>query len=769
MSKPFNPHQHYRPEPVKTISVGALVNAFGRVKPDVDRFFAEDGPLAKVYPGSYQRRSSQVNLAQMVSRVLTQRLTLMAEAETGTGKSFAMLIPAILWAIENNKTVLVSTATIALQDQYCRKDLPLLVEAFRSEGLSFKWAKAQGRSNYYCMDSKGTDDWEFASHNEQMHEWLGTTLTGDFNELPFEIKAPKLAKLYEANRADADDCPGQKKCPMGEQCYFYRAKQGHEGAHIIVVNHALLALNDRCEGLILPAYQALMVDEAHQLERYVRSAWEATLTQKRCYKLGAKLEKAQLDGQPLLDQVGKDLAGVFEEYLKPYGDAPSVEFFSRKWPARWASWLEITAEKLRDLVEDLLAQAEEIGKAGPLGCAVDELRKDLLKVDQADQAARWFERDRKKLPVLKISPVDVSKEMARLYEVPTVLTSATLAIGDSYEFAAAEMGVANPLEMPPLKSPFNWDKNCLYVFPRKGTLLESDLKGKHGETTRQTARRWATRISGPIKAVLEKTSGRAFVLFTSKAVMEEAFDLVAPHCREWGWDVLIQGEYSKGETVARFKAGTSPVLFATSSFWEGVDVPGSQLSAIIIDKLPFPSPVNPIDKAKSDRLGFAGFNVPMVVRALKQGVGRLIRSTEDRGIVCILDPRVHKYARQIMAHLPGQAVAALDRTSPVKIVEFLDDAGYRAPVTPLEEWAASGLRHLSANDGDRAREDNKVGFSASDTHAGNELAQLLDQVGLTDRQWAVAGTMLRKYKRQIGPPPEPTMEELLEAVEEEAA
>lgn len=768
MSKPYNPHQQWRPEQTgKPYSIGALVNAFGRTKPDVDRFFDTDGPLARVYPGSYQRRSSQVNLAQMVSRTLSQRLTLMAEAETGTGKSFAMLIPAILWAVANNMTVLVSTATIALQDQYCRKDLPLLVEAFRSEGIHFKWAKAQGRSNYYCLDSKGTDDWEFSSHNEQLHEWLQSTQTGDFNELPFEIKAPRLAKFYEANRADADDCPGQRKCPMGEQCYFYRAKMGHEGAHIIVVNHALLALNDRLDGLVLPAYQALMIDEAHQLEKYVRSAWEAQLSPRRCYKLGAKLEKQGLDGQPLLDQVGKDLDGFFQEYLRTYGDAPSVEFYSRKWPESWADWIEEKDEQLNELVETLMAHAEEIAKAGPLGAGVDQLRIDLLKVTRDDQAARWFERDKKRNPLLKISPVDVSKEMARLYQVPTVLTSATLAIGESYEFAAAEMGVANPLEMPPLKSPFDWDKNCLYVFPRKGTLVEADLKGKHGETTRQTARRWATRIAGPIKALLERTSGRAFVLFTSKAVMEEAYDLVAPWCREWGFDVLIQGEYSKGETVARFKAGCSPVLFATSSFWEGVDVPGSQLSAIIIDKLPFPSPVNPIDKAKANLLGFAGYNVPMVVRALKQGVGRLIRSTEDRGVVCILDPRVHKYARNIIAHLPGQALAALDRTSPVKIGDFLDQRGYRPAEGPLEEWAASGLRHLSAHDGDRAREHNQVGFSASDTHAGNELAQLLAEVGLTDRQWAVATTMLRKYRRQIGNPPEVELE--LDAIDEEAA
>lgn len=769
MSKPYNPHQQWRPEQTgKPYSIGAMVNAFGRTRPDVDSFFADNGPLAKVYPGNYQRRPAQVNLAQMVSRTLVQRLTLMAEAETGTGKSFAMLIPAILWAIEHNKTVLVSTATIALQDQYCRKDLPLLTQAFASVGLTFRWAKAQGRGNYYCLDSKGTDDWEFASQNEQLHEWLGETLTGDFNELPFDIKSPKLAKFYEANRADADDCPGQRKCPLGEQCHFYRAKTSHEGAHIIVVNHALLALNDRLDGLVLPAYQALMVDEAHQLERYVRSAWEAMLTPRRCYKLGAKLEKEGLDGQPLLDQVGKDLGEFFDEYLKSYKDAPSVEFFARKWPARWGDWLEATVAQLNDLIEDLVAHSEEIAKAGPLSVGVSQLRADLAKVDRADQAARWFERDRKRNWQLKISPVDVSQEMARLYAVPTVLTSATLAIGESYEFAAAEMGVASPMEMPPLKSPFDWDKNCLYVFPRKGTLVEADLKGKHGETPRQTAQRWASRIAGPIKSILEKTSGRAFVLCTSKAVMEEAYDLVAPHCREWGWDVLIQGEYSKGETVARFKAGTSPVLFATSSFWEGVDVPGSQLSCIIIDKLPFPSPVNPIDKAKSDLLGFSGYNVPMVVRALKQGVGRLIRSTEDRGMVCILDPRVHKYARQIIAHLPGQALAALDRTGPVNITEFLDGAGFRGPVTELEQWAARGLEHLAAHDGDRAREDNKVGFSASDTHAGNELAASLLE-GLTDRQWAVATTMLRRYWRQIGHPPEPSIEELLEAIDEEAA
>lgn len=769
MSKPYNPHQNWRPEKRQEIPMGHLVNAFGRVKANVDDFFADGGPLSKAFPGAYQVRPSQVNLAQMVWRSLTQRLTLMAEAETGTGKSFAMLVPAILWGIENNKTVLVSTATIALQDQYCRKDLPMLEQAFAQAGLEFTWAKGQGRGNYYCLDSKGTDDWEFAGLNEQMHEWLGSTQTGDFNELPFDIKNPRLGKFYEANRADADDCPGQRKCAMGDQCYFYRAKQAQEGCHVIVVNHALLALNDRLDGLILPAYHAIMVDEAHQLERYVRSAWEATLTARRCFKLGAKLEKESLDGQPLLDQIGKDLTGFFEEYLGQYGDLPSVEFYPRRWPARWDEWIGSRSEQLKELTEDLLAHAEEIPKAGPLGCGVDSLREDLLKVAGASQAAKWFEKDRRKQPVLRISPVDVSAEMAKLYAVPTVLTSATLAIGESYEFAAKEMGVASPLEMPPLKSPFNWDTNCLYVFPRKGTLLESDLKGRSGEKPRDTARRWATRIAGPIKAMLEKTSGRAFVLFTSKAVMEEAHDLVAPHCREWGWDVFIQGELSKGETVARFKAGNSPVLFATSSFWEGVDVPGSQLSLIIIDKLPFPSPANPIDKAKSDLLGFNGYNVPMVVRALKQGVGRLIRSESDRGIICILDPRVHKYERQIMAHLPGQAVAALSRTGPVNITGFLDGSGARGPQSEIEEWAARGLAHLSHHDADRAREDNGVGFSASDTTTGNGLASALSLAGLTDREWAVATTMLRRYWRQIGHPPEPSIDELLAAADEEAA
>lgn len=743
--------------------------AFGRSDNDVDRIFAQDGPLAALYPGHYQRRGGQINLAQMVAKALKQRLTLMSEAETGTGKSFALLVPAVLWAVQAGWTVLVSTATIALQDQYVNKDLPLLKEVFASIGVNFRFAKAQGRSNYYCQDSKGNHDWEFASYNEQVEEWLMHTQTGDFNELPFEIKAPKLGKLYESLRADAEDCPGRKKCAFGESCYFYRARDAHEGAHVLVVNHALCALNDRCEGMILPPYHALMVDEAHQLEKYVRGAWEATLSAQRCFRLGGKLTKAGLDGQELLDQIGRDIARFFENYCDPFKGLPTIDWMPRKWDPGWEDWVEAQTEELKALEEDLCLQAGEIPKAGPIASAILELRRDLDRVTDTDQAARWFERDKKKRPILKISPVDVSEQMARLYESkPSVLTSATLAVGDSYAFAAAEMGVASPLEMPPLKSPFNWDTNCLYVFPKVGAIREEDLKGRKGETPRDTAARWASRIAGPIKAILERTSGRAFVLFTAKAAMEEAFDLVAPHCREQGWDVLLQGEYSKAETVARFKNGTSPVLFATASFWEGVDVPGSQLSCVIIDKLPFPSPANPIEKAKSEKFGFNGYNIPMVVRSLKQGVGRLIRSEWDRGIISILDPRVHKYANQIIKHLPGKALEALHRTEPANIREFLDGTGRRASHSELEGWAKCGLIKLSQNDQDRASEENGVGFNSADTVLGNELAQQLSH-GLTDRQWALACSMLRKYHRQIGAPPQPSVEELLAAIEEEAA
>lgn len=662
----MRPFGRYVPEETgSTVPVGNLVATYSRRDSSLEEILGAGGLLEQKWPG-FRSRPAQLTIATIVSRALALRRPALIEAGTGVGKSLGLLGPALDWAMREKKTVLVSTATIALQGQYMR-DLTHLVAILnphfqRKYGCTASFAVAKGRRNYYCPASKGLRQ-GFEPETTALEDWLATTMTGDLSELPFNPMQKRLAPWLAANTARR--CPG-KKCPVQSSCWFYAAKD-RCNATVVVANHALLAQDIKTQG-VLPAWDALLVDEAHKLEPYVRNATGCAtpLGVSALNDLAGRVAQFGLANR--LADLGVELEVCLRAYARRYRNgSDSITIDPSQLGAAWADLERSICEECVIQIERLEQFVAHAPEAATLQMELDELALDIRKISE-DGYVCWVEEERAGHHAVSITARDVAPMLGDLWRRgPCVLASATLATGtgvDAFEFAKRELGVQTQLcyQTP---SPFDWSNRCLYVFPKRGAIQESDLRRPE---------RWAERISPVIRNILRVSGGRAFCLFTSRAVMELVYRALAP---ELTGTVLMQDQLGKAETIAAFKAGKNPVLFALDSFWEGVDVPGDQLSVVIIDKIPFPAP-SPLNDAKSAQYGrdaFFQFAVPMAIRHLQQGVGRLLRSEHDRGVVCILDPRVHKrYGRDILAALPGNALAALDREGPVNISGFLEGA-----------------------------------------------------------------------------------------------
>jgi ATP-dependent DNA helicase DinG len=624
------------------------------------------GALSRVLPG-YEPRSPQIAMAARVEDALSHGRALIVEAGTGTGKTLAYLLPAARSGLK----IMVSTGTKTLQEQLAEKDVPLL----RALGVDTKVAFLKGRQNYLCLLRFGEFNRnptfavrEEASVFEGIARWAETTQTGDRAEL---VDVPDNLASWRDLSASADQCLGAK-CADYDRCFVFRMRRQAADADVVVVNHHLffadLALRSSSAGdagaAVLPRYDAVIFDEAHAVEEVATEHFGAQLSSFRVAELARDVLKALQTRPRMLEAAG--LAARLVREGRDFFDvaletAPEVQGPARGDSARWAllpgalAPAEAERQKLAELTRALGAA---LSVSGDEELALLERRCVALGADLALFAAverspdliQWGESRAGHL-FLHASPIDVAGILQdKLYDRvgPVVFTSATLAVAGQLEYFARRIGLADdsgplfPLESSVLASPFDYQSNAALYLPRE---MPDPQDPSFPEA-----------VADELRALLPITSGRAFVLFTSLRNMRAVHRLLSP---ELPWQVLLQGDAPKAQLLKRFREKPS-VLFASQSFWEGVDVPGEALSLVVIDKLPFASPGEPIVAARIERLraegqdAFYGYQVPQAALALKQGFGRLIRSATDRGMVAVLDARLTRksYGRLFIESLP---------------------------------------------------------------------------------------------------------------------
>lgn len=697
----------YRPEkPENPTPIPIAIQAAGRTCPLVDHLLGKDGPIAKGMPG-WQDRPGQRALAQCVRRAWKQELPAITEGATGVGKSQALLIPAILRAIETKKPVVVSTATIQLQRQYLDTDLPLLLELLtpwlqEHFGRTFTFAGLFGRTRYLCEK-------KFASvEDETIAEWLATTVDGELGGLPMVPDA----KLKRAITAEKDECPGAR-CAIAKDggCWFYSARKRAYNSDVVVVNHALLMASTLADpGTVLPIWGTLVVDEAHTLEEIARqargvsftAAWVKLLA-KQALEFCGEHRQGGLVEERLEDKYPDVLPEGFTERLQeaatayPYSaHSPTLEGITAELDAFFRSvedtvrrdardgtallpTLEATAaaehlDELSQMLRRLAIDVEDTGdqhweesqeKAqadvlqGSLDRTVAELRS--LRAGRPGQVS-WMQLAREKTPAaIHAQPVDVSEFLKDFLwkKAPAALSSATLATGgdEPFRYVQDSLGLRT-LHQAQIASPFDWPTQAWLYLPEEGfgeSLL--GLKVRGAEEREKLNREYARVAALHLEEVLGHTKGRAFLLFTSAKQLQ----LTEAALRERGmkWPYLVQGEMGQEATIDWFRTTPGAVLFALASFWEGVSVEGAALSCVYIDRLSLPPPSDLLHEARLRRVGggvsaFKQVTLPLVITKMKQAFGRLIRLVTDRGLVVLGDPRLRTkdYGKTILASLP---------------------------------------------------------------------------------------------------------------------
>ena len=624
---------------------------------NLEEIFGSEGPFAQTLEG-YEPRPGQLQMAQSIERGILEGLHTIVEAGTGVGKSLAYLVPAI----RSGKKVVLSTGTIALQEQLVRKDIPLVERAL---DRPLRVTLLKGRSHYLCrqkLERMRADRLVAQSHSmQQMWEWAERTQSGDRAELSFSPHGGEWEQLD----ADADECTGEI-CPHFRDCYFFKKRDEAKYADVVVVNHALFFLDLAMGGGLLPPYDVAVLDEAHQCERWATDALTAVVSRASVDRMLRKLRRHyhlphafEADFEETMRRLETSLAQVpseryplaaNEEVWEPLDALRQCLYGLENWLfAHWLDGLkrsadnEAEAERRRDLaMRSVLAHETAVERFGA----------------GADDAIAWVERsDADGRYAVNCAPHEVAgflreRLFARTHSV--VLTSATLATDRSFEFLRRTLGVDDAQELV-APSPFDYVRQArLFIAP-----AEVNPKSTH----------FARRAAPLVEECLDRSGGRAFVLFTSYARLREVHALVRDRL---AFPVRMQGDLPRSYLLDWFRRTPGAVLFATSTFWEGIDVVGEALSCVIIDRLPFPSPTDPLVMARVRALeargldGFEHYMIPAATVRLKQGFGRLIRSGKDRGLVALLDGRAAstRYGATILSSLP-----------PATRIEHLEDLG----------------------------------------------------------------------------------------------
>jgi ATP-dependent DNA helicase DinG len=635
--------------------------------------FAPGGPLESSLDG-FEPRPAQLEMAAAVADVFAGGGVLLAEAGTGTGKTLAYLVPAIL----SRQRVLVSTGTKNLQEQIFFKDLPVLKKAL---GVPFSATYMKGRANYLCLHRFATlkDGGAIYSRDERaaieaIDEWSRGTETGDRAEIE---DLPEDLPFWSDISASAENCLGAE-CPQFDDCFVTKMRQRAAESDVVIVNHHLLcadaSVRQNAFGEVIPACRYAIVDEAHQLEDVATQYFGRMVSNFRFDDFARDVDRALSAGQvgdlDAAETLRRDVEHVRDFARMFFGTLQTLRF---EQGVGGESRIRVRPRQLQPTLPDAVAVIDALEAAAgtialtkdlgedvlALGRRAQELADDVRFLTRADDPGHVYYLDvRGRGVFLRASPIDVSdiiREMLLDRMLATVLTSATLSVDGRFDYIRGRLGIRQAHDVR-LTSEFDYREQAILYLPKKMPDPRSP------QFTAEAARE--------VVEILRRTDGRAFVLFTSYNNLRQVHQFVSPRIP---YPILVQGSAPRTALLREFKSTPNAVLFATSSFWQGVDVVGEALSCVIIDKLPFASPGDPITSARIEAINeaggnaFADYQIPLAILALQQGLGRLIRHRTDRGVLAILDPRLRTmgYGRRFLASLPPAPVtyemSALDK------------------------------------------------------------------------------------------------------------
>jgi len=608
------------------------------------------GPLARHVAG-FIPRVAQQQMADAVATAIRSRDRLIVEAGTGTGKTFAYLLPAV----HSGRKIIISTGTRHLQDQLFHNDLPVIRDALKAPVST---ALLKGRTNYLCLHrlALAAGEGGYLSRQqlhelEQIRAWADRTRSGDIAGLG---EIPEDSTLWPRVTSTVDNCIGQE-CEYFRDCFVVRARRAAMEADVVVINHHLLfadmVLREEGFGELLPGVDAIIVDEAHQIPEVASMFFGTSISSHQLHDLirdiqiEALREAADMSDLP---ETAQQLEGIVRRIRLALGHAD-----------RRVGWADIggelpVQEPMQELNAALSRLTDRLQVAAERGKGLDSCRQRAAVVlerlrflleEPSGETIPWFETQRQSFR-LNLTPLNVAPAFTKALEgLPGawIFTSATLAVGASFDHFALRLGLEEARTLQ-LESPFDYEHNALLYLP---------------EAMPDPAdRRYTQAVVTCARDVLAASQGRAFLLFTSHTALQEAATLLEGTV---DYPLLVQGSAPRADLLARFRRLGNAVLLGTSSFWEGVDVRGDALSCVIIDKLPFASPGDPVLQARSDALRrqgrnpFMGYQLPNAVIALKQGAGRLIRDVDDRGVLVLCDPRLRQrsYGRVFLNSLPG--------------------------------------------------------------------------------------------------------------------
>ncbi|MDX1442785.1 MAG: ATP-dependent DNA helicase [Gammaproteobacteria bacterium] len=620
---------------------------------DMQDWFGSDGRLADAIDG-FQPRQPQIDLAEAVADAIDDSAVLVAEAGTGTGKTYAYLLPALLGS---GKTV-ISTGTRHLQDQLYHRDLPTLQKAV---GRPLDVALLKGRANYLCLHRLEIAREEASVHSlrdrsqlDRVKRWADETSSGDLAEFH---ELPETSPLRPRITSTPDNCLGQS-CPVYSDCHVLKARRKAQEADLVVVNHHLLladmVLKEEGFGELLPGADTVIVDEAHQLPEIATQYFGTRVSSRQLIQLArdcvAESLQVMVDGGDI-EHLSRDLEHRTQDLRLSMGTGTGRYPMQTVQRDRTASAaLEQVCIALDKLTEELEPLSEE--SRGLENCLA-RAQQLIMRLDEIDRETspgviRWAEATKRGF-ILNATPVDPGERFhAQVYARPSawIFTSATLAVAGKLDHFITRLGLEEPRQLL-VESPFDYANNALLYVP------EGMPEPNTPDYTRAILR-----IALPL---LRASRGRAFLLFTSYRALDEAAELLRGKLE---YPVMVQGDKPRSQLLEEFRQAGDAVLLGTGSFWEGVDVRGQALSLVIIDKLPFSMPDDPVLQARLQGVRDAGGNpfmdvqVPQAVIGLKQGVGRLIRDTEDRGALVLCDPRLYSkaYGKTFLASLPPMSI-----------------------------------------------------------------------------------------------------------------
>ncbi|PWQ94077.1 ATP-dependent DNA helicase [Leucothrix pacifica] len=626
---------------------------------DWQALLAEDGPIASVISG-FQVRPQQQEMMQAVSEAIETNGSVVIEAGTGVGKTFAYLLPAFL----SGGKIIVSTGSKTLQDQLFLKDLPLVKKALKS---NTQVALLKGRANYLCkhrmrlvqMEARFKDK-ASVSHLRKIDDWAFVTESGDVGEL---TTVPRDSEVWPSVTSTTDNCLGAE-CADYQECHVVQARRNAQEADIVVVNHHLffadLALKEEGFGELLPSANAVILDEAHQLPEIASTFFSDVLSSRQLQEFSRDTKAECLESASDMSDL-RDLLSKLEKVVLDLRLAMDKPGLREPWyKIRDKAPIQRELQNLIDVMDELLGQLQVASERSKgLQACYERLfiqRQRLQNFQEPKpETVQWYETYTRSFSLIS-TPLEIAEPFRKqltAYPCAWVLTSATLAVGQSFDHFTQRIGLEEPKTLL-LDSPFDyWNNALLYAPPDMPEPQQHDF---------------IPRLVEEAIPVIEAAKGRTFILFTSYRALNQAAELLKS---EIEYPILVQGDTSQAEMIKQFKELGNAVLLGTSTFWEGVDVRGDALSCVIIDKFPFASPGDPVLEARIKSIReqggnpFGEYQLPQAVIAMKQGVGRLIRDEQDTGVLMICDPRLRtkSYGRTFLESLPR-----VPRTSKQEVV-----------------------------------------------------------------------------------------------------